>query len=217
MFLLPIVIFAQEAKEYETPHYKERVAYFAENPIGENKIVFLGNSLTEGGKWDEYFPAYAVVNRGISGDNTEGMLNRIDEIIAARPLAIFILTGINDISQNLTNKQILANYRMILERIKTESPNTVIFVESLTPINNDFQRYKKLIGKEKQVLAFNKSLKKLCKQGKVGFLDIHFLFKGKDGKLREELTRDGLHFNEAGYKIWSKYLNEQVKLFRPNL
>lgn len=204
-------LFAQDKKEYETPHYAKRMAYFAENPIGgEGKIVFLGNSLTEGGKWSEYFPEADAVNRGIVGDNTEGMLNRIDEIVASKPRILFILTGINDISQDFTDEQIISNYRQILDRVKTDSPNTKIYVESILPINNDFARYKKLTGKEQQVISYNKALKRLCKQEKVKFLDIHSSFGDENGKLKKEITTDGLHLNEAGYTIWAKILKKYV-------
>lgn len=202
---------AQERKEYDTDHYRERIAYFEQNPIGENKIVFLGNSLTEGGQWEKYFPEAAPVNRGISGDNTEGMLNRIDEIAESHPRFLFILAGINDISQNLPNKQIIKQYRSIIKQVKEESPNTVIYIQSLLPINNNFARYKRLIGKEKQIGKLNKELKKLASKERVSFLNINPLYMDAQGKLDPKYTNDGLHLTETSYNIWvnelQKYIN----------
>lgn len=201
---------AQERKEYDTDHYRERIAYFGQNPIGENKIVFLGNSLTEGGQWDKYFPEAAPVNRGISGDNTEGMLNRIDEIAGSYPAQLFILAGINDISQNIPNKQIIKHYRYIIQRVKDQSPETAVYIQSLLPINNDFGRYKRLIGKEKQIVKLNKELKKLASKEKIIFVNINPLYMGKQGKLDAQHTNDGLHLTENAYSIWIGELQKYI-------
>ena len=201
---------AQERKEYDTDHYRERIAYFEQNPIGENKIVFLGNSLTEGGQWNKYFPEAAPVNRGISGDNTEGMLNRIDEIAISHPAQLFILAGINDISQNVPNKQIIKHYRYIIQRVKEQSPETAIYIQSLLPINNDFGRYKRLIGKEKQIIKLNKELKKLASKEKIIFVNINPLYMGKQGKLDAQYTNDGLHLTETAYSLWVSELQKYI-------
>lgn len=201
---------AQERKEYDTDHYRERIAYFGQNPIGENKIVFLGNSLTEGGQWDKYFPEAAPVNRGISGDNTEGILNRIDEIAGSYPAQLFILAGINDISQNIPNKQIIKHYRYIIQRVKDQSPETAIYIQSLLPINNDFRHYKRLIGKEKQIIKLNKELKKLASKEKIIFVNINPLYMDDQGKLDAQHTNDGLHLTETAYSIWVGELQKYI-------
>lgn len=203
--------YAQERREYDTDHYRDRIAYFEQNPIGENKVVFLGNSITEAGKWDKYFPEISPVNRGISGDNTEGMINRIDEIAKSHPRQLFILAGINDISQNLSNKQIIEHYRYIIQQIKKESPQTTIYVQSLLPINNDFNRYKRLISKEKQIIKFNKELKKLASKEKINFLNIYPLYIDKKGKLDAQYTNDGLHLTETAYSMWVNKLHEYIQ------
>lgn len=201
---------AQERKEYDTDHYRERIAYFGQNKIGENKIVFLGNSLTEGGQWDKYFPEAAPVNRGISGDNTEGILNRIDEIAGSYPAQLFILAGINDISQNIPNKQIIKHYRYIIQRVKDQSPETAIYIQSLLPINNDFGHYKRLIGKEKQIIKLNKELKKLASKEKIIFVNINPLYMDDQGKLDAQHTNDGLHLTETAYSIWVGELQKYI-------
>lgn len=203
---------AQERKEYDTDKYRSRRAYFKENPIKQNiDIIFLGNSLTEGGKWSEYFPQVDIANRGIVGDNTEGILNRIDEIIEAQPSNLFILTGVNDISQNLSNKVIIKNYKEIIKQVKAGSPNTHIYIQSLLPINNDFGRYKRLIGKEKQVIDLNKGLAKMAKKEKLPFINLYPLFLDNSQKLEASYTNDGLHLNADGYKIWVNELNQYIK------
>lgn len=209
-FLTALYTQAQDRKEYDTDHYRERTAYFEQNPIGNNKIVFLGNSLTEGGQWEKYFPQAIPINRGISGDNTEGMLNRINEIAESHPTQLFILAGINDVSQNLPNKQIIKHYRYIIKQVKKESPQTVIYIQSLLPINNDFGRYKRLIGKEKQIIKLNKELKKLASKEKANFLNINPLYIDEKGKLDAQYTNDGLHLTETAYSIWVNELQKYI-------
>lgn len=209
-FLTALFTQAQDRKEYDTDHYRKRIAYFEQNPIGERKVVFLGNSLTEGGKWDTYFPQVASVNRGISGDNTEGMLNRVGEIAQSHPLQLFILAGINDISQNVPNKQIVKHYRQIIRRVKTQSPRTAIYVQSVLPINNEFARYKRLTGKEQQVKTLNEELKKMALQEHVTYLDINSAFGNEQGKLDAKYTHDGLHLTPDGYGIWVSQLQEYI-------
>jgi len=215
LFFTTVIVSAQEPVPTDSvhPYFKKRMDYFAQNPIGYDKIVFLGNSLTEGGKWNEYFPKSPVVNRGIVGDNTKSILTRLDEIVQYQPRVLFVLAGVNDMSMNMTNEEILDNFRSIIQRIKSESPRTKIYVESALPFNNDFGKFKKLIGKEEQLLDYNKALKKLCKKEKVKFLNIYPKFKDKEGKLKKEITNDGLHLNDAGYVIWVKAIKKYVPVY----
>ena len=91
-------------QDWQKTPFTNRVNEFRNNPIGHNKIVFLGNSIIEAGEnWNEKFGVDNIVNRGISGDFTEGILVRLDEIIYYKPLAVFILIGINDIFDYMDN------------------------------------------------------------------------------------------------------------------
>lgn len=203
---------SKEIKEdFRTETYKSRVAYFSENPLKDGQIVFFGNSITQAGEWRHYFPDFDVANRGISGDNTEGMLARLSEVTSAKPSKFFIMAGINDISLSRSNKKIIDNYRAIIQQIKKESPETEIFIQSILPINNDFKRYKRLFGKEKQVINLNQKLRILAKKGGVVFIDLFPYFADADGKLRKELTGDGLHLNAEAYWTWSNIIRRFVE------
>ena len=78
-------------------HYKERVELFAKEPVVTGKVMFLGNSITEGGNWGELLGDKSIINRGIGGDVTFGIMKRLDDVVIRRPSKIFILIGINDI------------------------------------------------------------------------------------------------------------------------
>ena len=77
-------------QDWQKDFYYKKIAEFEKSPVGYNKIVFLGNSITYGMRnYDKVFSVNNIVNRGISGDYTEGVLNRLDEIIHYKPVAIF--------------------------------------------------------------------------------------------------------------------------------
>lgn len=100
LLIFSMNIMSQEIIEniLENKTYIDRMAHFKANPLKKGQIVFFGNSLTQAGKWNEYFPSQNPANRGIAGDNTLGMLNRLYEVIEARPEKFFMMAGTNDIS-----------------------------------------------------------------------------------------------------------------------
>lgn len=194
----------EEAKLYETDIYFSRLEQFKNNPIPDNSIVYLGNSLIQNGKWDTYYGDIKPINRGIIGNNTEGMLQILPEIIASHPSKLFFIGGINDISQDKSNKEIISNITKIIDSVQELSPTTKIYLHTLLPINNSFGRYKRLIGKEKQIIKFNKELKKLAKAKGLVLIDLYPHFLGIDKKnLNPNYTRDGLHLIAEAYKIWA--------------
>lgn len=202
---------ANTQKAYETENYKSRTAQFRSEGLALNRIVFLGNSLTQGGKWSVWFPEQNPVNRGISGDNTEGVIARLDEITKSKPAKIFLMIGINDISQNYNNDYLCKNFEKIVQRIKIESPGTIVYIQSLLPVNNAFGRYKKLIHKEKQIITLNKVLKKLCKRKNIQYVNLYPLFLQEKRTLNTRFTTDGLHLNEAGYQVWVNAIRSLVE------
>lgn len=195
----------------ENQTYVERSAYFKQNPLKEGQIVFLGNSLTQGGKWNEYFPEQNPANRGISGDNTLGMLGRLHEIIKAKPSKLFILAGINDISLGRSNDKVLNGIKSIIYQVKEGSPNTTIYVQSLLPINKDVCKYKRMMNKEKQIEKLNKEIIKFCKSENITFIDLYSHFLSEKRKMDAKYTSDGLHLNEAGYAVWTGQIRKYVE------
>ncbi|MDR0823871.1 MAG: GDSL-type esterase/lipase family protein [Prevotella sp.] len=213
LLLVSMGLSAQEIKEniLENKTYMERMAYFEANPLGKGQVVFLGNSLTQGGKWDEYFPARKPVNRGISGDNTLGILNRLHEIIAAKPNKLFLLTGTNDISLNRSNEMIMTGLKSIIYQLRAGSPETKIYVQSLLPIYNGANVYKRMLGKEKQIEKLNKELEKFCKKEHIRFINIYPALLAGKRQLDPKYTTDGLHLNSDGYAVWVNQIRKYVE------
>ena len=104
-------------------------------PDIRGEIIFLGNSITDGGEWFELLGNKKCLNRGISGDVTEGVLLRLPGITRVKPAKIFLLIGINDIARGRSVEEITATYRLILDKIKAETPATKVFIESVLPVN----------------------------------------------------------------------------------
>ncbi len=209
-----LTAFAQENKTekiYETETYKNRIKTFREEGLEKHGIIFLGNSLTQGGDWSAWFPAQKPANRGISGDNTEGVLARLDEITDAKPVKLFLMIGINDISQNYKNDYLCKNFEKIIRKVLTESPETTIYIQSILPVNNDFGRYKRLINKEKQIENLNIRLKKLCKKENIRYVNLYPLFLQQKRKLNPAFTTDGLHLNEEGYQVWISGISSLIE------
>jgi lysophospholipase L1-like esterase len=209
-----LTISAQEiktAKIYETETYKNRIKIFQKEGLEKNSIIFLGNSLTQGGDWSAWFPAQKPANRGISGDNTEGVLARLDEITEAKPAKLFLMIGINDISQNYKNDYLCKNFEKIIRKVLTESPETTIYIQSILPVNNDFGRYKKLINKEKQIETLNIRLNKLCIKENIRYVNLYPLFLQQKRKLNPAYTTDGLHLNNEGYQVWINGISSLIE------
>ena len=98
-----------------------------------------------------------------------------------------------------------------VERIQRESPDTKLYLQSLLPFDESFRRYKKLTGKTDMVPEINAQLEVLAKDHKITFINLFPLFTEKGTNvLRKELTSDGLHLNEEGYKIWVKALKKKM-------
>ncbi|MDB5229639.1 MAG: sialate O-acetylesterase [Chitinophagaceae bacterium] len=185
-----------------------RVAQFRTYPNAKTDIIFLGNSITSRAEWAELLGMNNVRNRGISGDITFGVLERLDEITEGKPAKVFVLIGINDISRNIPDSFILRNYRTIIHRIKKESPLTKIYFHTLLPVNNTFTQFKNHYNKDEHILYVNSELKKIAKEENITLIDLYPLFVDASNRLDRKYTADGLHLNAEGYNVWRKLLLE---------
>jgi len=191
-------------------NYAMKVEQFRGYKNDTKDIVFLGNSITAGTDWMELLGNSFVRNRGISGDITFGILERLDEVTEGKPSKIFILIGINDISRNIPDSVILNNYRKIISRIKSESPKTKIYFNTILPVNNEFTPSKNQFNKDEHVLYVNKELSKICEKEKVTIIDSYTHFLDTNNKLKKEFTYDGLHLTPKGYKHWATLLKKHL-------
>jgi len=162
---------------YRTTYYGQKVSLYRLLPDTKKEIIFLGNSITDVGEWAEIWQNPRVKNRGISGDNTFGVLARLDEVLSSKPRMVFIMIGINDIAKNIPDSVILFNYKRIISRVKAESPNTKLIIQSVLPTNNNFTEFKNHQNKTEHILAVNKGLEQMCKDEEFTFPTLypHFI------------------------------------------
>lgn len=202
-------VIAQAVKidsNYNNRHYEERMEFFNAMPHHRHEIVFLGNSITEHGEWQELVPRQPVLNRGIGGDNTFGVLARVGEIATAHPDKIFLLIGINDLFRKLPYEVTIHNYQRIIKKIKQLSPKTKIYIQSILPINEDMTKEPYTKGRNVLVPGLNSRIKALASEQGLTYIDLHPLFEDAEGKLKRELAIDGIHLKASAYITWVDYL-----------
>ncbi len=213
LFLLSVGILVTSVNAQTfSDHYYQRKALFESTPDTENEIIFLGNSITEGGDWKALFPNVNAVNRGISGDVTAGILNRLSEVTSSQPKKIFLLIGTNDLARGKSKSYVVDHVASILHEIQKDSENTEIFLQSILPVNpkvgDKFSGHK---SNQQLIMSVNRSLEELAKRNNVSFIDLHKRFRNAKGALKPKFTYDGLHLSKQGYKKWKRVLRPYVK------
>ena len=185
--------------------YRDANAELKPPAPGENRIVFFGDSITDGWKLADYFPGKPYVNRGISGQTTPQMLVRFrEDVLDLQPKAVVILAGTNDIAGNtgpMTLEQIEANYSSLAE-LATANQVKVIF-SSVLPVNNYTPESQEFFADRPpaKILELNRWLKRYCADHGCIYLDYFSSMVDDKGLLKKDLADDGLHPNVAGYKV----------------
>ncbi|MDJ0602080.1 MAG: GDSL-type esterase/lipase family protein [Crocosphaera sp.] len=196
-------------QRYQTPYYQKKVQEFRQQPGSKQDTFLVGDSLTDQGNWTKLLNQTNLKNRGISGDTTEGVLNRLDEIINVQPQKIFIMIGVNDLwNENRTVEQIIANYQEILTTLKYQTPASKVYIQSLLPINN---RDYPLKINNKDVMEVNQKLQILATEFNYEYLDLYPQFIDEFNQLKTTYTNDGVHLTTEGYQAWAKAIAQWVK------
>lgn len=199
--------------DWTQKYYPKRIQQFKKEPLEFGEIVFIGNSITEGGHdWSARFGLDNIRNRGIAGDVTDGVLKRLDEIIYFKPKAVFILIGINDLfsfhhkednpalhyDKVVPSPEYIAkNILKIAKIIHRKSPVTKIYVRTLLPSRREYIK--------EDILAVNRMIKKNEAKGYYEVIDLYAQFVDAYGELPRELTKDGVHLNDNGYEKWVNF------------
>ena len=192
-------------------HYYNRKALFESKPDTENEIIFLGNSITEGGHWSELFPDKNAINRGISGDVTDGILNRLEEVTSSNPRKIFLMIGTNDLARGRSVSYVSNHCRKIVENILSVSGGTEIYIQSVLPVNPTIGgKFSGDKSKKNEILAVNKNIKSMAKELGVIYINLHGPFSNSRGFLKPQYTHDGLHLSDKGYLKWKKVIQKYV-------
>lgn len=187
-------------RKFMEPQRRMAALQHEELPLPGGETVFLGDSITAGGHWHEWFPGAAVVNRGIGGDTTTGVLARLDTAVQS-PSKVFLLIGTNDIGMRHPGDVTFANARRIVEGIRRKVPEAALVIQSVMPRNAKYLD---------KITRLNGEYRALAAEFNAGYLDLWPVLSDGLGALRKEYTLDGLHLNGAGYKAWTEVLRPYV-------
>jgi lysophospholipase L1-like esterase len=189
----------------ELARYREENARLPAPALGEKRIVFFGDSITDAWHLPEYFPGKPYINRGIGGQTTPQMLVRFrQDVIALQPQAVVILAGTNDIAGNtgpMRLEDIEANFVTFAELAKAHGIRVV--VSSVLPVHNYTPQSLDLFSQRptEKIVELNRWLRGYCAASGCTFLDYFAAMVDKNGLLKRELADDGLHPNPAGYRL----------------
>ena len=195
-------------------HYSIKVKEFKqEGKLPSNVIVMYGDSHSEyGGDWSRHFPgAGKIINRGIIGDDSQGMYNRLDLVLPYHPKKIFFECGANDLSHGWTVERVFQGITRVLATIRERSPKTELYVQSVLPLNEEVGTWKYLKGKDDLIIQLNNKLKEYCASHALTYIDLYTPLLGAHPKtMKAEYCRDGLHLTEKGYEVWAKTIRPYI-------
>lgn len=175
--------------------------------LSKNQIVFIGDSITDGFALDNYFADLnlATYNRGIGGDTTAGVLNRLKvSLYDINPSKIVLMIGVNDINGGVSKSKILSNYSNILKEIKANLPNAEVYCMSLLPLNDMIELYVDINTQLQNqiIMDVNSQIKNIVNSFEMNYIDLFPLLSDNNNALKDEYTSDGIHLNSAGYSVW---------------
>ena len=195
LILIAGVMMLQAWTIQDDPYYKHKKSQF--EMLAQNdkyKIVMLGDSITDEGEWDELLNLDTIQNRGISGDTTDGVLERLDSL-NKNIEKVFIMIGVNDIMRGKESDEVYNNYLKIIK----------IFKDKKIKVNIQATLY---IGETRKanfnpkIEELNKRLEKYASENQITFINLNPIF-APNKVLKREFTFDDLHLNGTAYKLWA--------------
>lgn len=177
-------------------------------------ILFLGDSLTDFYPVSEFFPCKNIYNRGVAGNTTLDVLNRLDDCLQLKPKKLFLQIGINDLiyygPKNATTEKVADRIISIAESFR----DCEVFVLSLYPINKKRHTISPIILRHcttDRIIAVNERLRALCEEKNFTFIDIYPLLTDERGVLDDRYGIEGLHLTMEGYEVVTRKLKEFIQ------
>lgn len=155
----------------------------------------LGDSITGRADWNKLLSKEHILNLGIDGDTTTGILNRINSVVEVSPKTVFFMAGINDLCSSIPVYKVFDNYKKILETLNSKEIQVIV----------QLTLYSEMISINKKVKEFNLLVEDYCKNEKIQYLDLNPIMC-EDEFLKESYSTDGLHLNFIAYRVWANEL-----------
>lgn len=186
-------------------NYPKRIKKFMEDTIVSGDIVMLGNSLTEqGGNWEVRLDQPEVKNRGIAGDNADGALARLNEILCHEPSIVFVMVGTNDLWTSYTVEEVGLKIDEIGTTLATSLPESTVYIQTLMPLGAGHDKTQRLKAINKEINGLTDKTYRV--------IDTYSAMSNDDGVLAEDFTTDGVHLTSAGYAQWVTFLKEFINI-----
>ena len=190
----------QEWKIQNDPYYKHKTSQFKVLTMNEKyTTMMLGDSITDEAQWDELLNSDKVQNRGISGDTTSGVLERLDSTSKSIK-QVFIMIGVNDIMRGKETAEVYSNYLKIIKFFQDK--NIKVYIQSTLYIGE-----KRAGNFNPKIEELNKKLETFAKENSITFINLNPIF-APNKMLKKEFTFDDLHLNGSAYKLWAQEIRK---------
>ncbi len=219
IFLLLISTQVMSQNDQQKNEWANLKKYAAENKElkpaakGENRIVLMGNSITEFWKYidSDFFIKNKYINRGISGQTTSQMIVRFQQdVISLKPSVVVILAGINDIAEN-TGPITLENiFKNIISMATAAKQNKIKVVLSSVLPAYDFP-WRPGLQPANKIIRLNAMIEAYCKANKIVYIDYYSSMVDERKGLDKKYSADGVHPTIAGYKIMEPLIEKAIK------
>ncbi|MCM1544672.1 MAG: GDSL-type esterase/lipase family protein [Ruminococcus sp.] len=193
---------------------RDNFTFLNQNFCREGQTVLLGDSITEICNVTDFFSDYtaetglAVYNRGISGDTSDRLLERLrDNVTCIKPKNIVLLIGTNDLGVKSGLDFTADNVEKIIDTIKSDCPETKLILQAIYPIHGSSGA-----RKNSDIKVVNTKLKALAERKGIIFVDFTDALSDENGIFNRAYTYDGLHPNAKGYSVVVGKLIELLKM-----
>lgn len=169
-------------------------------------VVFLGDSLVRGGDFHKQFADTKIINLGSSGDTLSGMMGRVSTVQALEPRKVFLMGGIN----GLTDQNVaccISLYEDLVLELEKAMPSVPLYLQSILPLSA--AKAKKLC-KNTTITAFNAGIREIAHKHGHTYIDLHSLYL-RDGEMASEKSVDGIHLKPEAYEAWYQAIGPYMK------
>jgi lysophospholipase L1-like esterase len=167
-----------------------------------SSIAFLGDSITNHGDWETWFPDRHTHNLGVSGDTTDEVIDRLDRVIELHPDAVALLVGTNDLSQRKSVEHLVRNIEYLLVTLRRGLPGTRMLVQSIMPRGAEFAE---------RVRDANRHLRQFAPSVNAQYLDLWPALSTDGDEIDAKYSDDAVHLTAEGYEAWLSELRPALE------
>jgi lysophospholipase L1-like esterase len=188
--------FGVELTKWNGLYFPELTRPGSRSPI---EVVMLGDSITAGADWAGMFPQVGIVNLGVLGDTSAGVLNRLEDSVDLKPRMVFLMIGVNDIRRKFPIELVEMHVELAAERLMGNG---------ITPvIQSTLYVFDEKVNEK--VKALNMMMRAWCAGRSIAYVDLNDVLSA-DGALLARYTEDGIHLNKEAYRLWGDVVRPYI-------